>query len=166
MSPAVTQLTRTFGPHSNRRFRRRPHGADTRDVDDRPTVRLLLHHVVRRLRHPDRRQHVQGHDALGVAGRRGGGVGGRRATGVVDHDVEATLVRDDRVDQGVGLVRLPHIGLDEDHAVRQRLGFGAPADDDRGTGVEESPGDAAADAARPAGDQRDASREIEGHGHA
>ena len=90
---------------------------------------------------------------------------GQRVGGVVHDDVDAAEAVDGRVDERLQRVELAHVGGDADrlaaHGLQELLGLGAGVglaarDRDLGAGRDEALGDRAPDAARAAGDDRDA----------
>ena len=116
---------------------------------------LLLHPRVRGLGHVERREQVQLDDLPHEPGRDRGRVGGRCAAGVVDQHVEPAVPLHRLIDGQPRLLRVAHVGGDEAQPFgqRQRL-VPAAHHHDRARGGER-PRDAEADAARPAGDERD-----------
>jgi hypothetical protein len=135
--------------------RGRAGAAHAADHDDRPAVRLFLHHRVGGLRHVQRCDQVQ-LDDLGVEPRRrGGGRGGRGAARVADHHVDTAELLRAGLDDPPRLVRIPDVRASERGGPvvhrGQGSGLAAGTDHDLCPGAEEPLGDARPDAPGAAG---------------
>ena len=148
---------------------RRPERADAANENHRAPIGLILHDLVGHLGHVQRRQQIEANDALVKPWRRSCRWRRRRPAGVVHHHVQPTMLGDDHGEHGLERLQVLDIAGDEPRlavaGADRRFRLRASANDDSGTGGEESFGDASTNPLRAPRHQRDPSRIVEMNRH-
>ena len=145
-----------LGRPVDRRIRRRPHPRYAGDVDDRAVRRLEM--GIGGLGHVKRGQQVELEDAFGKARARGRRIGLGRTAGVVHHQVDPAMPRDDRGNPGVDCFGIADVAGGEPGRPGATLWRRPPAGFDCIALGKQALDDRGADAAGAAGDHRHLAR--------